>query len=269
MKLGISTFLYSWSIGIPFFIPEKPMNAFSFIKAATDNGVSLVQIADNLPLHKLSFSEREKLLDYANELDVEIELGTRGLLPDNLHQYLEIAQQFQSPILRIVTDTQGFEPTIKEIKEIIIKFLPDLEAANILLAIENHGRFKSYELVDIIKSVDSPYVGICLDTVNSFEVLEGPETVVKNLGPYTVNLHVKDFKIERIKSNMGFNLIGTPAGEGMLNIPWVLKKLKKYNGNINTILEMWMPPDDTIEKTIKKEQQWVKKSVRNLQKYFS
>ena len=57
-----------------------------------------------------------------------------------------------------------------------------------------------------------PYVGICLDTVNSFGSLEGPEVVIETLAPYTVNLHIKDFDIRRTDHNMGFTIFGTPAG---------------------------------------------------------
>ena len=77
-------------------------------------------------------------------------------------------------------------------------------------------------LADIVTSIDSPNVGICLDTVNSFGSLEGPAVVVEALGPYVVNLHVKDFSIRRHDHNMGFTLTGTPAGQGQLDLPWLL-----------------------------------------------
>ncbi len=269
MKLGIGTFAYPWAIGLSYFMPEDPMDAFNFIRTCSDVGVHLVQIADNLPLHQLSIDERDKLYQHALKLGVDIEVGTRGLKPDNIKLYLEIARQFNSPILRVVIDKDEFKPDINEINQIISQLLPEFEAAGVILAIENHDRFKSYELADIIRIADSPFVGICLDTVNSFGALEGPEVVVENLGPYTVNLHVKDFTINRIKSNMGFNLIGTIAGEGMLNVPWLLKKLKDYGKEVNVILEVWMPPEERIKPTLLKEQEWVEKSIINLKKHLS
>jgi len=39
VKLGISTFAYSWSIGKPGKLPDEPMDAFVFLQCAEDLGV--------------------------------------------------------------------------------------------------------------------------------------------------------------------------------------------------------------------------------------
>ena len=88
-----------------------------------------------------------------------------------------------------------------------------------MLAIENHDRFPAERLAGIVESIGSPQVGICLDTVNSFGCLEGPEHVAAHLAPFVSSLHVKDFTIRRAGHMMGFEITGTPAGQGMLDIP--------------------------------------------------
>jgi 3-oxoisoapionate decarboxylase len=52
-----------------------------------------------------------------------------------------------------------------------------------------------------------------------------------------VNLHVKDFTIRRHQHMLGFEVEGTPAGQGMLNIPWLLGRLRDFGCNPNAILE--------------------------------
>jgi len=179
-------------------------------------------IADNLPLHNLSATDRMKLLTRADSAGIQVEVGTRGLVTENIEKYLEIATEFHSPILRVVIDLEGFKPSPEEIVCTLKSLLPLLKSKDIILAIENHDRFYSQTLASIMRSIDSKHIGICLDTVNSFGTIEGPETVIRTLGPFVVNLHLKDFCIERIYHNMGFVIKGTPAGCGRLNIPNLL-----------------------------------------------
>ena len=104
-------------------------------------------------------------------------------------------------------------------------------------------------------------MGICLDTVNSFGALEGPEVVVEALAPYTVNLHVKDFIIRRANHMMGFAIEGTPAGQGRLDIPWLLERLRAAGRDPNAIIELWTPPEPDLAATIAKEDAWARESV--------
>ncbi len=60
----------------------------------------------------------------------------------------------------------------------------------------------------LVESIGSYYVGICLDTVNSFGALETTDDVVRILAPYVINVHVKDFAIERIDTMMGYSVTG-------------------------------------------------------------
>ena len=93
-----------------------------------------------------------------------------------------------------------------------------------------------------------------------------PDAVVQTLTPYTLNLHVKDFTIERVSSKMGFILTGSPAGEGRLNLPWLLERLGAAGRDLNAILETWPPFGPTLKETIARERAWVETSVRNLRK---
>lgn len=263
-RLGVGTYSLAWAIGVPQSPPPEPMDTFRFLQSAASYGVNLVQIADNLPLHRLSRAEFAQVQREAENLGIQIEVGTRGIQPEHLRTYLHLAQELGSSLLRIVVDTAEHHPDPPEIVATLKPLMPLFEQANIRLAIENHDRFKAQTLAEIIRQLDSPAAGICLDTVNSFGALEGPDVVIAALGPYVVNLHVKDFVIRRAGHMMGFILQGTPAGQGMLDIPNVLDTLSRQGRDFNAILELWTPPEATIEATIATEAAWAAESIRYL-----
>jgi hypothetical protein len=69
------------------------MNAIALLVKAASLGVHVVQIADNLPLHRLAPAELDALGCRAAELGIAIEVGTRGTASDHLRGYLEIARR--------------------------------------------------------------------------------------------------------------------------------------------------------------------------------
>ena len=110
-------------------------------------------------------------------------------------------------------------------------------------------------------------MGICLDTVNSFGALECPEQVIAELAPFTINLHYKDFTIERLSHMMGFQITGTPAGKGMLDTEKLLSILKEKECASSVILELWTPFTETVETTILKESKWAEESIKYLKEW--
>lgn len=267
MLPGISSYTYTWAIGVPGKEPEKPMTVFQLIEKAAEFGISVVQVADNLPLDKFSETELLKIRNFAGDLKIQIEVGSRMMTPENLERYIEIAAFFESPIVRFVIDGPGFEPDLDEVHSIIRNAIPKLEKRKIILAIENHDRFKASEFAEMVEKAGSPFIGICLDSVNSMGAGEGLETVIDKLAPLTVNLHVKEFSVKRVFHKMGFVIEGCPLGEGMLPVAGMIQKVSTRCQS--AILEQWTPPEDSIEKTIEKEARWAELSVKVLKQNLS
>ena len=88
---------------------------------------------------------------------------------------------------------------------------------------------------------------------NSLGAGEGIDAVVASLAPFTVNLHIKDFRIERVPSMMGFTVTGRPAGSGFLDVPVLLSKLAPFGRCRTAMLELWTPPESRLEETLAKE----------------
>jgi sugar phosphate isomerase/epimerase len=267
MRLGIGSYTYTWAVGVPGHAPTRPTRALDLIKTASRAGVRVVQFCDNLPLAALSPRDLDHLAGAARERDILMEVGTRGIVNrENLLAHLEIARRLQASFVRVVTDSQGHEPSPRETVERLRAVLPRFADAGVKLAIENHDRFSSATLAGIVEELGPDHVGICLDTVNSFGALEGPEIVVKTLAPYTLNLHVKDFTITRVSSQMGFVINGCAAGQGRLNVPWLLERLRSAGRDVNAILELWTPYGPTLDDTIAREAAWAEDSLRYLRK---
>jgi sugar phosphate isomerase/epimerase len=264
MRLGLSSYTYTWAVGVPGSMPSKPLSAFDLVDKAVLSEVKLVQIADNIPLVDFSAEELHNLISYAGNKNVAFEFGSKGLTPEHTIKSLRIAERISSPILRMVIDTPGYNPDLQLIISIIRDLLPEFSSRNIQLAIENHDRFKAREFEKIIESVASDWVGICLDSVNSIGAGEGFETVSDVLLPYTINLHVKDFTVFRASHKMGFTIEGRPAGKGMLNIRETVDRLTVMNRCKSAILELWTPPENNIEDTIVKEDAWARESIEYL-----
>jgi sugar phosphate isomerase/epimerase len=261
MVFGLSSFTYGWAIGTKGFAPEKPMTETDLLQKTLAAGMQCLQIGDNLPLHLFSTAQLEQFKTKVSENNIRFEVGARKLNRDHLDRYIDIACIFKSPLLRFVIDGDQYEPGSAEIISIIKEAIPRLKENNLVLGIENHDRFKAKELAFIMQSVDSDNVGICLDCVNSIGAGEGLEWVSSVLLPFTVNLHVKDFTIQRVGHQMGFTVSGTPLGEGMIQLPLLLEKLAKYHRCESAVIEQWVPPEATLLETIRKEELWANKSI--------
>lgn len=268
MKPGISSYTFTWAIGVPGSMPGNPMSAYDLVEQAKAYGLGLVQIADNLPLETWADKDLIDLKNFASARGVVIEMGGRCLTPEHTMKCLHAAEMLGSSILRMVIDGKDFEPDLEKIIRIVRDLIPEFRKRNIRLAVENHDRFKAREFETIIKATGNEWVGICLDSVNSMGAGEGFETVSDILLPYTINLHLKDFIVKRVSHKMGFVVEGTPAGTGMLNIAQLVSKLEVQGSCSSAILELWTPPADTIEKTILREKKWADESVAFMKTIF-
>ncbi len=261
MKTGISTYTYTWAIGVPGSEPEIPMSVMALIRKAASFDVDCVQLADNLAPNGTDKSELAAIRRFAGRQHVQIEIGGRGLTEENLHHHIRMAAFFGSPIVRMVIDGPDYYPETDTILSVIRNSRQELESAGIILAIENHDRLHAHTFGDIIEKSASSNVGICLDCVNSMGIGEDIETVLNCLAPYTVNLHIKDFCVKRVPHKMGFIIEGTPAGQGLLNLPRIIEKLQHYGRCTSGILELWTPRLESLRETIHLEDVWARASV--------
>ena len=268
MKLGIGTYAYMWSIGFPGAEPEAPMKPADLLATARRLGVGVVQIGPNLPLDKLSEPELDCVIRQAREWNIELEIGTRSLEKDHLRRQVAIAKRAGATLLRTIPELEGgCVPTAAQMAERLHAIVPELADSGVRLALEN-GKIPAEDLRAVLDDLASPWVGVTLDTVNSLAVPEGWKHVAATLAPHTMCLHVKDFVARRAWHMMGFVVEGRPAGQGQLDIPWLLQTLAAAQVSPNAILELWPPEQEALEATIALEQAWAEESVHYLRRYI-
>lgn len=256
MKLGLGSYAFTWAIGIPghAWSPVHSLTPLDLLKEADRLGTRVLQLCDNLPLTRLSAHDLDIFEAEAGRCGICIEVGTRGLDASDLRAQLALAVRFRSPFVRVVPGHEPGADTPEGTARRLGEVLPEFADHGVRIALENHDRMTSGELAGLVETLGPDRVGICLDTVNSFGALEGPEVVVERLAPFTCCLHVKDFTIRRVEHQMGFVIEGCAAGQGRLHVPWLLDRLQRdAPGPFNAILECWVTPEATLEATIARE----------------
>lgn len=106
---------------------------------------------------------------------------------------------------------------------------------NITVAIHT-SFFRADEYIEMIEKSDIPSIRICLDTANSFLVLEDPVEFASKLAPFVVSTHLKDTCIYLEEKGMVW-LGGCPLGRGLVDLLEIVDILYTYNKEINLTIE--------------------------------
>ena len=114
--------------------------------------------------------------------------------------------------------------------------LPILEKYKMPLALENHKDWTADEMVALMKSHSSEYLGVCLDFGNNISLLDDPMNVAEMLAPFTISTHVKDMGVEWYPD--GFLLSEVVLGQGFLDLPRMLSLVRQSRPAIHFSLEM-------------------------------
>ena len=267
MEISLSTWSVPWAIGLPGYpAPAAPLDPVGLMDRATELGIKVVQFADNLPLDTLPESQLAQIAAHATQSGLLLELGVRGLDPGHLRRYLDIASRVDARVVRtVLSGSMCTREQLVHTEQQLRMVLPELEQREIALALENNEAFSAAEFAEIVRAVNSPLVGICLDTANSLGRPETFRDVVNELADQTIMLHAKDYEIQRIDTRMGFTIEGRALGQGRVDFEWVLSRLRDSGRDaITVVIEHWPPFDGDIEATIRHEEQWLSTSLAHL-----
>lgn len=263
--VGISSFSFPFACGShPEQRPDRPLSPAELIEKARELGAQCVQFGDNMPLEDYSDEYLSELGRKAKAYDIVLEMGMREIKTERLLRYIEIAELTGAGLIRCITDGRGgnYEPDEDEICGNIEKVLPILIEKDIILGVENHDRILADEYAAIAARINDPHVGLVVDTTNSLSTEEPTSYVLEKMAPYCVCLHLKDYQIHRANSGFGLLISGACPGCGRQNIPLVIETAKKLAGrDFNIILESWMEPCETLEASLKQEEEWARRGL--------
>ncbi|MEE3664243.1 TIM barrel protein [Brenneria sp. g21c3] len=135
-----------------------------------------------------------------------------------------------------------------------------LDELGLSLSIENHCDAYADEVIWLVRQLNHPKVGACLDTMNSMNVLEGPEACVEKMAPYANCCHFCDIKL--VVDPDGIHSIGAPIGQGDIDCKKVLRTLREKAPLDRITFEVeYEIGDDTIEVARQKEIEACKQSI--------
>ena len=267
MRVGLGSYAFRWAIGTRDFTPSNPLTPFGLLEKSAALGAEVVQICDNLPLDSLPDSTLNDLAQRAADLGLILEVGIKGSRPEHLRRNLGVAKQLGAPLLRVVLTDAGWEPSFDEFVAIFKSLLPDLRAAGVTIAIENHFHLLPMELARLVEAINDPLAGVCLDPLNSITKLVGVAETIDVLAPFTVSVHAKDAVVTR--PHTGFYISGCQLGKGLVDLPGMLAAVRAAGRSPNVLLEGWMDRLDDEAATLVQEEAWVRQGVAYLRRLLN
>jgi sugar phosphate isomerase/epimerase len=250
MKLAIDSYCYHRYFGEVYPGVQSPapraMTVWDFLKRARHfrvEGVSLE--ACYMPALDEAFLE--KLRDALDRDGFQrvwawghpqgLASGTDHEAARDLVRHLEFARAVGANVMRIVGGSRRTRPHSwavhkRRLTGMLNKAVRQAERHGIVLAIENHIDMLADEIVDLVKSIDSPWLGICLDTGNNLRLFEDPLVVAERLAPWTRATHVKDLTALGGDPKEFTFWPSVPLGEGLVDIGKVIRFLRQagYQG---------------------------------------
>jgi sugar phosphate isomerase/epimerase len=130
---------------------------------------------------------------------------------------------------------------------------PVLTRHNFRLAVENHKDQRIHEKVALMKSLNSEFVGLCVDVGNNFTLIEDPLATVRGLAPWAFTVHFKDQAVR--ESEDGFWYADAALGRGILDLSAMVKILDESKPGIHFNLEMITR--DPLSVPVLKDDFWV------------
>jgi sugar phosphate isomerase/epimerase len=259
--IGLGTYAYFWQHSDR--APE-PLSLIGALEDTKAQGVDLFQICDYAPLERMNGAELRNAASAASALGLTIELGTKGIAPQHLSRFLELAEVFDARLVRSMVYGPDSRPSLAEAESWLRGCIRDFESAGITLALETYEQVATTDLIGLVDRIGSDRLGICLDPANVVARLEQPRTCVEQAAPFVKNVHVKDFAFARQEGWVGFTYTGTAMGTGQHDYAHLLAAVQPRERGINEIVEHWLPWLADARTTIRTEREWTRSTLEHL-----
>lgn len=160
--------------------------------------------------------------------------GTDDAAALDLERHLGIAEQLGSAVMRICaggrrTRIASWPEHKRGLVRLLTPLLKSAERHGVVLAIENHIDLLADEMLDLMRSFESPWLGVCFDTANNLRLFEHPVAVAQKLAPYIRATHIKDVLPQRGDPALFKTWPSVPVGQGLVEIPEILQVLQQQN----------------------------------------
>lgn len=281
MELGMHTYtLHLWGFGQTWFSAdhEKVFDLIGLMDKAVEWGLDGLHITPR-DLETTDDARLEKVAAEAKKRGLWLELNfARDCECDQtinltLDRAAYICHKIGASIAKYSLDIRREGPLygscmqatvmrqLANVHDEIVAALPHFEKYGVTLAVENHTETFADEILWVVNTVAHPLVMVCVDTVNSMGVLEGPDVAITKLAPLSVCTHFCDHKWTRDAYGARFH--GMALGEGDMDCKKILAYLHKHSPmtRINFEIE-WDQGEDTLEVAREKQMDACIRSIK-------
>ena len=235
----------------------SPLETLQWAKDQGAEGVAYSGL-DDLTRSRFDCKKVQELKAFAQANNLYLEWGNGQHVPRNLSTWEKkdlfnhnriAAEEAQALGTRIVRSCSGglmrWKPDSIPTKQLLEEMTEALHAQkqmlmdhNVILAIETHFEFTTFELVRVFEELGAKpgeWLGIIQDTMNVLTMLEDPVLSTERILPWIVSTHIKDGGFR--KSDSGFNSFTAPFGEGIVDFDKIFSLLETLPWDINLNIE--------------------------------
>jgi len=243
MIFAIDSFSFYKHFGRHWFKPEKPVDIRWYCDKCLQLGAGGLHID---PYHIDMENEYDRVMDFAEENGMYVELGACGTASSDLQPYIEAAGRRGVRILRTFVGGSCLDSreTIKErvskARQELMEVLPLAEKNGVIIAVENHGDI-FIEDMEYIMGIESDSLGICFDSGNFAFTDEEPVKALELFSNRIVCTHLKDVCRQSFyPGSKPFETVAKPIhfcalGEGYFPMEDIIEKLVDIGMNKITL----------------------------------
>jgi sugar phosphate isomerase/epimerase len=224
MRPGLETFSYHLAFGF------GKMDVFGFIRRTAELGLTGVEInVEGDDLCHLGSDDPAFLRDVramTDELGLYVELDTCNTNPKSLLRVIKICHALGADRMRVYSSVGGaLQDELKQAVKDFRQVLPACADHGVKIAYENHEFESSQDVLQVVRQVDSHYVGTHIDTGNSMMVWEDPIAAIRNMAPFGVSSHFKDHLVVTVNNQP--MIVGVTLGRGSIDLAEAYRILAK------------------------------------------
>jgi sugar phosphate isomerase/epimerase len=233
MRLGMENFSYHFAFG------AGEMDIISFIDRCATLELDGVQLnmAQLEPFLRADAGRIRQVRDRAEALGMFIEIDTRGTDPTHLANMLRLCSDLGADVLRTYASCGGdLAMELAQAGDHLRAVVPLCRELGVRIAFENHEYETSADVLDVLRRVDSEWIGAHVDTGNSMMVWEDPLVAVAAMAPLAVSTHFKDHVV--IVDNGEPLIAGVTLGSGSMDCEACFRILAERSPLTRMIIEV-------------------------------
>ena len=245
MRWGVDTYSFHRYLGEVYPMQKQPQKQWDYIKLIEE----LISMgAEGLSVETCFLSGPgdplyQEIRDLCRKNSIEMIMawghpmglygGTDETALQDMISYIPLCADLGIKTMRIVGSNRRLMQAIPKVEQIegVRKYLkiaaPIAEEYQVTLAIENHQDFLAGDLLYILESIGSKFLGVNYDSGNSLRLNEDPVKAAELLGSWIKAVHIKDVKINK-ESDPGEWIYWScvPAGKGKVALKELVETIE-------------------------------------------